>query len=184
MDMLSRKDLNSAELQTVRFSKNPITVSTANSEVQTKKGSNSVCQLIGFTRDSKAPRRYDGSSLTWFALRKSRILFEVSLKTYSASIPKSHNGYYSQWEVQTNEETTVYVKEFGLFLTVKLLDDTTAVHSPEKLCENHGSGQLPHLIQKTQGYSAIWETTCRPLSQDYRLVHLQVHLQLCYRRTQ
>ena len=36
MDMLSRKDLNSTELETVRFSKNPITVITANSEVQTK----------------------------------------------------------------------------------------------------------------------------------------------------
>ena len=36
MHMLSRKDLNSAEFETVRVSKNPTTVATANSEVQTK----------------------------------------------------------------------------------------------------------------------------------------------------
>ena len=36
MHMVSRKDLNSAELETVRISKNPTTVMTANGEVQTK----------------------------------------------------------------------------------------------------------------------------------------------------
>ena len=34
--MLSRKDLNSAEFETVRVSKNPTTVVTANGDVQTK----------------------------------------------------------------------------------------------------------------------------------------------------
>ena len=36
MHMVSRKDLNSAELETVRISKNPTTVVTANGEVLTK----------------------------------------------------------------------------------------------------------------------------------------------------
>ena len=36
MHMLSRKDLTSAELETVKFSKSPIMVVTANGEVQTK----------------------------------------------------------------------------------------------------------------------------------------------------
>ena len=35
MHMLSRKDLNSAELETVRISKSPTTVVTANGQVQT-----------------------------------------------------------------------------------------------------------------------------------------------------
>ena len=61
--MLSRKDLNSDELETVRLPMNPITVVTANGEVQTKK------------------------------------------------------------------ESTVCVKEFDLFVTIKLLDDTQAVLS-------------------------------------------------------
>ena len=36
MHMLSKKDLNSSELETVKVSKNPTTVVTANGEVQTK----------------------------------------------------------------------------------------------------------------------------------------------------
>ena len=47
MHMLCWKDLNSAELETVRVSQNPLTVIT---------GSNSVCQRIEFIRDGKAPR--------------------------------------------------------------------------------------------------------------------------------
>ena len=55
-------------------------------------------------------------------------------------------------EVQTNEEATVYVKELGKFLTMKVLEDTPAVLSLGKLCDEHGysyewtSGQKPHLI--------------------------------------
>ena len=36
MHMLSRKDLNSAEVETVRVSESPTTVIVANGEVQTK----------------------------------------------------------------------------------------------------------------------------------------------------
>ena len=57
-------------------------------------------------------------------------------------------------EVQTNEEATVYVEELGIFLTMKVLEDTPAVVSPGKLCDEHGysyewiNGQKPHLIKK------------------------------------
>ena len=34
---------------------------------------NSVCQRIGFIRDSTDPRRYTGSPLTWKTVRRSRI---------------------------------------------------------------------------------------------------------------
>ena len=73
MHMISRKDLNSAELETVRISKNPTTVVTAKGEVLTK------------------------------------------------------------------EEATVYIKELDLFVTVMLVEDTPAVLSLGKLCEDHGS---------------------------------------------
>ena len=88
MHMLSRKDLNSAELETVRVSKSPTIVVATNGEVQTK------------------------------------------------------------------EEATVYVKESDLFVTVKLLEDTPAVLSLGKLCEDHGysyertSGQKPQLLKR------------------------------------
>ena len=56
-------------------------------------------------------------------------------------------------EVQTNEKTTVYVRELDTFLTMKLLEDTSAVLSLGKLCDEHGysyewiNGQKPHLIK-------------------------------------
>ena len=87
MHVVSRKDLNSAELETVRISKCPTTVATANGEMLTR------------------------------------------------------------------VEATVYVRELDLFVTVMLLEDTPAVLSLEKLCEDHGynyhwtSGQKPHLIK-------------------------------------
>ena len=88
MLMVSKRDFNSAELVTMRISRSPTTVMTANGEVQTR------------------------------------------------------------------EEVTVYVKEMDLFVTVMLLDETPAVLSLGKLCEDRGytyhwtSGQKPHLTKK------------------------------------
>ena len=56
-------------------------------------------------------------------------------------------------EVQTHEEATVYVKELDLFLTMKVLENTPAVLSLGKLCDEHGysyewiNSQKPHLIK-------------------------------------
>ena len=56
-------------------------------------------------------------------------------------------------EVQTHEEATVYVKELDILLTMKVLEDTPAVLSLGKLCDEHGysyewiTGQKPHLIK-------------------------------------
>ena len=41
-------------------------------------------------------------------------------------------------EVQTNEEAQVYFHDLGLFVTVQILEDTPAVLSLGKLCEEHG----------------------------------------------
>ena len=40
-------------------------------------------------------------------------------------------------EVQTNEEAQVYVHDLGFSVTVQLLEDTTAILSVRKLCEEH-----------------------------------------------
>ena len=88
MDMVSKNDLDSAELETMRISRNPTTVMTANGEVQTR------------------------------------------------------------------EEATENVKELDLFVTVMLLEETPAVLSLGKLCEDHRytyhwtSGQKPHLTKE------------------------------------
>ena len=57
-------------------------------------------------------------------------------------------------EVQTHEEATVNVKELDIFLTMKVLENTPAVLSLGKLCDDNGysyewiNGQKPHLIKK------------------------------------
>ena len=56
-------------------------------------------------------------------------------------------------EVQTHEDSSVYVKEFDIFLKMKVLENTPAVLSLGKLCDEHGysyewiNGQKPHLIK-------------------------------------
>ena len=56
-------------------------------------------------------------------------------------------------EVQTHEEATVYVKELDIFLTMKVLDNTPAVLSLGKLCDENGysyewiNGSKPHPIK-------------------------------------
>ena len=56
-------------------------------------------------------------------------------------------------EMQTHDEATVYVKELDILLTMKVLEDTPAVLSLGKLCDEHGysydwiQGQKPHLIK-------------------------------------
>ena len=69
-------------------------------------------------------------------------------KSCSPTIVITANG-----EVQTHEEATVYVKELGIFLTMKVLEHTPAVLSLGKLCDENGyscewiNGQKPHLIE-------------------------------------
>ena len=68
-------------------------------------------------------------------------------KSCSPTVVITANG-----EVQTHEEATVYVKELDIFLTMKVLDNTPAVLSLGKLCDENGysyewtNGQKPHLI--------------------------------------
>ena len=91
-------------------------------------------------------------------------------------------------EVQTREEATVYVKELEIFLTMQVLENTPAVLSLGKLCDENGysyewSMVKNHISLKTgSGFHAIrrtsfllWFQACqvRPLD----LHHLQGHLQ-------
>ena len=84
----------------------------------------------------------DESSGELDSLRKSRIPTTVI----------TANG-----EVQTSVEAQVYVHDLALFVTVQILDDTRAVLSLGKLCEEHGfshewaSGQKPHLTKNGKG---------------------------------
>ena len=69
-------------------------------------------------------------------------------KSCSPTIVITANG-----EVQTHEEANVYVKELYIYLTMKVLENTLAVLSLGKLCDENGyshewiNGQKPHLIK-------------------------------------
>ena len=69
-------------------------------------------------------------------------------KSCSPTIVITVNG-----DVQTHEEPTVYVKELDVLLTLKVLENTPAVLSLGKLCDENGysyewiNGQKPHLIK-------------------------------------
>ena len=69
-------------------------------------------------------------------------------KSCSPTIVITANG-----EVHTHEEAIVYVKELDIFLTMFVLENTPAVLSLGKLCDENGcsyewiNGQKPHLIK-------------------------------------
>ena len=68
MHMISKKDLNSAELETVTTSRSPTTVITANGEMQTHEEA-SLRQRIGYILDFESPRGYFRSFIARKALR-------------------------------------------------------------------------------------------------------------------
>ena len=78
----------------------------------------------------------------------SKAEMDTLTKSCSPTIVITANG-----EVQTHEEAFVYVKELGIFLIMKVLENTPAVLSLGKLCDENGysyewiNGQKPHLIE-------------------------------------
>ena len=62
-------------------------------------------------------------------------------------------GTDCQREVHTHEEAQVFVHDLNLFVTVQLIEETSAVLSLGKFCEDHGyscewvSGQKPRLTK-------------------------------------
>ena len=78
----------------------------------------------------------------------SKAEMDTLTKSCSPAIVITANG-----EVQTHEEAIVYVKELDIFLTMKVLENTPAVLSLGKLCDENGysyewiNGQKPHFIK-------------------------------------
>ena len=90
-------------------------------------------------------------------------------------------------EVHTNQEAQAYVNDLNLFVTVQLLEETPAVLSLGKLCDDHGnsnewvSGQKPRLPkeEKTIVYGQL-RTSCR--STIHRRKHR--HRRICRQQVQ
>ena len=98
-------------------------------------------------------------------------------KSCSPTIVITANG-----EVQTHEEAIVYVKELDIFLTMKVLENTPAVSSLGKLCDEHGYSYEWINGQKTTSHlKMVFEYSAR-LKTSYRswfLVYQRVLLQAC-----
>ena len=73
MHMLSKKELSSDELDTLRKSRNPTTVITANGEVQANEEAQVYVSRPWSLRDCAIARWHACSSVTWKALRRTRI---------------------------------------------------------------------------------------------------------------
>ena len=75
----------------------------------------------------------------------------------------------------------MYVKELGLFLTMKVLENTPAVVSLGKLFDENGysyewiNGQKPHLIKTGFGYPAIRRTSFLLWFQACQVLPLDLH---------
>ena len=76
-------------------------------------------------------------------------------------------------EVHTNEEAQMYVHDLNLFVTVQLLEETPAVLSLGKLCEDHGycyewvSGQKPRLTKEVKTIACKTDNFVPLLFQGY-----------------
>ena len=87
----------------------------------------------------------------------SKVDMDALTKSCGPSIVITANG-----EVQTQEEAIVHVKELDIFLTMKVFENTPAVLSLGKLCDENGysyewiNGQKPHLIKN--GIRIIYNT--------------------------
>ena len=96
-------------------------------------------------------------------------------------------------EVQPNEEETVCVYDFDVFLTVQIVVDTSSVLSFGKRCEDHGysnewiSGLKTRLSEAARKYNVTRRITHPSLFQACQPnlpARLRVHPQHRYRRTQ
>ena len=100
----------------------------------------------------------DGASMHMISKKDlSKAEMDTLTKSCSPTIVITANG-----EVQTQEEAIVYVKELDIFLTMKVLENTPAVLSLGKLCDENGysyewiNRQKPHLIKN--GIRIIFNT--------------------------
>ena len=106
----------------------------------------------------------------------SKAEMDTLTKSCSPTIVITANG-----EVQTQEEAIVYVKELDIFLTMKVLENTPAVLSLGKLCDENGysyefSMVKNHISLRTEfGSFATRRTSFLSWSQAYQVLPLDLH---------
>ena len=74
MHMISKKDLNDAEMDTLTKSCSPTIVITANGEVQTREEAIVYVKELGTILDCESPRKHASSNIAQKVLRCERML--------------------------------------------------------------------------------------------------------------
>ena len=97
MHILSKKDLNSSELETEPGIEKSIKDQNSQWRSTDKWGNNSVCLRLKFIFDSTDLRGYVSSSIAWTTLRRSRILLWVGpLVHHHISFKNSRKNHVTQ----------------------------------------------------------------------------------------
>ena len=86
---MSKKDLNSAELETVRVSRTPHKSRYDKWRSANKRGSNNARRRFGFIRGGTASGRHADSSVAWTTLRRSWVLLCVDCRSKNHTFSKN-----------------------------------------------------------------------------------------------
>ena len=153
MHMISKKDLNSAEMDTLTKSCSPTIVITANGEVQTHEEA-TVCHRIGYILDNESPPGYASSSYRSesFAMNTdtltsgSTVKNHISLKTVFGYSATRRNSFRSWFLVYQRVLPPVFPLQHlwhlqGRRLIILHLPQAGLLHQPQ-LC--HATVRLEH----------------------------------------
>ena len=123
MHMLSKKDLSSDELDTLRRSRNPTMVVTATGEVQTnEEAQTGVRSRSRFVRHRAVTRRNASSSFAWFALLRTRMFILVENRRNSTLNTKWKYNYLYSGQLRTSYRTRIVIifqQQFGFYIETK-----------------------------------------------------------------
>ena len=135
------------------FKENLVDESTSTEPwVKPRAGKPRHVHVISCTTKEAEEREFVVDSGASMHMVSKRDLNSAELETMRTS--RSPTVMTANGEVQTREKATENVKQLDLFVKVMLLEETLAVLSLEKLCEEHGytyhwtTGQKPHLTKK------------------------------------
>ena len=88
MHVVSKKDLHSAELETMRISRNPATVMTANGEVQTREEAKVCVKQLDLLSKLCFSKKHTRSSFTRDALRRACVFLPLDQRSKTTTHPK------------------------------------------------------------------------------------------------
>ena len=154
MHMVSRKDLDKAELATVRISKKSDDGGNSQRRGASKRIGNGIRPRIRLIRDSDAFRRYTGSSFTRKTLRKSRVYLPLDQWSETTSHSKMARKPIATQRNMYHSLSLVYRQVPLLHLHLRLQDTVTTTEHPaterSEGMSDESQGNLSHGSAETK----------------------------------